>query len=185
MVFHTEEEQDEVGEHIAANLGIASDGEDFFLKIKRHHEALVEIQRGRHPKFPKIVGVRFPDKTRKHITKSWKLIKEEMDSGKSVLWYRELNDGFRMAMASSLLHVNERKIIDNGDGTGIIVPNDFDMKLAGSLMVESMALKWQILNTNVLRKVMIKNNKLMKDAPWTEEDFSDKAWEKKKEDLFG
>ncbi len=178
---HSTEEQTEVGKYISEHIGISKQRENSFDDVVQHHKTLLFIQRGESRKYPPIVGAELSNSIRKMLCDSWvktrKEIIEKAGELENIGWIRELQDGFRSIYASAFLHINKRKIKENANRVGLVVPTTYDAQLAVQLMNDSIRAKAKIWTTDELRNYLIKQGKLRKDEQWTGEQLSKTYWE--------
>lgn len=184
MLHHSPGEQKQIRKIISDRWGLPlDDEEDILADIKQHHKELWDVQKGRVRKMPPIKNIMFSKAMRRKILESSDNLAEEFATGGEIVYYRELNDAYRLASASAMLHCFERDV-DKRKKSGVLHADKFDVQLGIALFEESSRVKDHLMRKSKLKQTLIKHKRMLPNTPWDEAQTTDEYWEKKRKEIF-
>ncbi len=140
LVFHDEDEHEEIGEYISSGAFEKKETKGEEEKIMEYYQELLKIQTDRHTKIKPIKGYVFDKELREQLIKEWKPLVKPMVSRTKFAFFRELHQGMRYACSHCFLNIFNREIVDNK-----IVITQEDVDVAKKLMKNELETKYKIL----------------------------------------
>jgi|SRR3990167_371678 len=139
VLFHTEEEKRVIAEWINKSMFAERQDRITIEDVKNYYKKIWNIQRNKDSEFQPVKGFILDKKFKEEMFKTW-LELTELPFPEDSYLLRENHSAYRYMCASAMLNLFNRKIEDNK-----IVPNDFDMEVAKTLLKTEVTMKFRIM----------------------------------------
>jgi len=140
LIFHDEDEHEEIGEYISDGAFEKKEVNGEEEKIIEYYQELLKIQTNKHADIKPITGYVFDKKLREQLINEWKPLVKPMVARTKFAFFRELHQGMRYACSHCFLNIFNREIIDDK-----IVITQEDVNVAKKLMKKELETKYKIL----------------------------------------
>lgn len=173
MITHTAKQHSEIGKFITDKMGDEGYHTNLVMKedlIVKYYQELSAIQEGKHPNIPAIKKYNIPVEFRDGAYNIWKDITEDIVSKGDTVYFRDLQEFYRVLVAHAFLNVFNRKIDtfkDDKEKGGRLHIEKEDYQVALGIMKQSIqfkfylarakALNMGIRNADSLRKILNQN----------------------------
>jgi len=137
----------DIGDYINSRIGNDNFSQlmvDREKAIAFHYAELYKIQEGADKEIKPIVSYKIGPMFKSKVGTYWKKVSEELiaDIGDHY-WIRDLQDFYRLLVASAFLNVHNRNHQD-----GILEPNQDDFNVAFGIMKGNIRLKWALIKSS-------------------------------------